>query len=224
MSKKTKEEKQAYNREYYQRNKEKALTKAKEYYENKDKNNLEAVEKQRIAQRAYYARTKNDPERKRVRRACIDSWYQKNKKRILQERKEWRQQMLGTLEYRFKRTIQSSKQRNISFSLSLEQFSEAASQACYYCDNKFCAPVLEGSGLDRIDSSKGYEIGNVVSCGFRCNQIKMDDLSAEEAKAAIQSILKVRYEKEIHNSNQLSSQSISNGSVHQDGEVSSDKD
>jgi hypothetical protein len=51
----------------------------------------------------------------------------------------------------------------------------------------------------------------------------MDDLSVEETKAAVQAILKVRYEKETRNQNPVPSQSISNGSVRQDSEDGGDK-
>lgn len=193
MTKKTKEEKRAYNQEYYQRNKALVLDKAKEYYEsNKDKRSPEDIEKHKARQKIYYARTKDNSARKAVRRACSKSWYESNKDKILQERKEWRKQMLGTFEYRFKRVIQTARQRGIIFSLTLDQFIEAADKQCYYCGGAFCDPVLEGSGLDRIDSNKGYELGNIVSCGFRCNQIKMDDLTMEEAKVAIAAILQFR--------------------------------
>lgn len=125
------------------------------------------------------------------------NWYQKNKKRILKDKKAWRQKMLGTIEYRFKRAIRTAKQRGISFSLTFDQFCEAANHPCYYCGFKFCSQVIEGSGLDRIDSSKGYEVGNVVSCGHRCNMIKNEDLTMEEAKAAIQAIIDVRNKNEV---------------------------
>lgn len=124
------------------------------------------------------------------------NWYQKNKKKILKKKKAWRKKVLGTLEYRFKRAIQTSKQRGISFLLTFDQFKEVVSYPCYYCGFELCSQVIEGSGLDRIDSGKGYEITNVISCGHRCNLIKNEDLTMEEAKAAIQAILKVRNEKE----------------------------
>jgi hypothetical protein len=145
--------------------------------------------------KSYYARTKNDPDRKAVRKACTKAWYQKNKARILKEKRAWREAMLGSLEYRFKRAIQTSKQRGISFTLTYEQYKEAVIQPCYYCNFQLCSQVKEGSGLDRIDSHKGYEPGNVVSCGHRCNSIKNDDLTMEEARAAIQAILKVRHDR-----------------------------
>lgn len=133
-------------------------------------------------------------ERHKKYAALKAEWYQKNRKKILKKKKAWRQKMLGTLEYRFKRAIQTSKQRGIPFLLSFEEYKEAVSHPCYYCSFKLCSQVVEGSGLDRIDSNKGYEVGNVVSCGHRCNSIKNEDLTVEEAKAAIEAILKVRYE------------------------------
>lgn len=184
-----------YNKKYYQNNKEKALSRAKDAYEKKKKLlTPEEKIKHNEHQRQYY----QDNKEKILARgkSCQKRWYQNNKERILQERKEWRQQMLGTIEYRYKRAIQTAKQRQISFSLSLEQYSEVATQPCFYCDNLFCDPVLEGSGLDRIDSDKGYDPHNIVSCGWRCNKIKMDDLTVEEAKVAIQAIVKMRMVKE----------------------------
>lgn len=122
--------------------------------------------------------------------------YKKNRETILQKSKEYRLTQLGSIKYRFRRAIQAAKQREIEFSLTFEQFVEIVNKPCYYCEHKLCNPVIEGSGLDRIDSSKGYEFGNVISCGGRCNLIKNHDLTMEEAKAAIQAILSVRYKKE----------------------------
>lgn len=152
----------------------------------------EDPQKHKARSQNYYIRTRDNPDRKAVRKACTKAWYVKNKKRILQEKKEWRQRMLGSLEYRFKRAIQTAKQRNIMFSLTFEQFIDVADQPCYYCGTKLCSQVMEGSGLDRIDSSKGYEVDNILPCGARCNKIKMDDLTVEETKAAVEAILKVR--------------------------------
>ena len=187
-----------YNRKYYERNKEKALAAAKVRYELTKDQPKTPEQKAKHVERSKksYLKLKNDPMKKARWRAKQAEWYQSNKDRILQERKEWRLQMLGTFEYRFKRTIQQAKQRGIVFSLSFEQFVEAANQPCHYCYGKFCDPVLEGSGLDRIDSDIGYEVGNVISCGWRCNKIKMDDLTMEETEAAIKAILQTRADHE----------------------------
>lgn len=135
--------------------------------------------------------------------ASKSAWYQKNKERILKSKKEWRQKVLGTLEYRYKRAIQTSRQRGIPFLLSFDRFKEVVSTPCYYCGFKLCSQVKEGSGIDRIDSRKGYEVGNVISCGHRCNLLKNEDLTVEEAKAAISAILTLRLVKEYERESQV---------------------
>lgn len=94
---------------------------------------------------------------------------------------------------RFKKAKTSAKHRGISWSLSPEDFEKVTSQPCYYCSNEFCNPVVLGSGLDRLDPSKGYESSNVVSCGKACNTLKMNILSPEETKVAITAILAYRH-------------------------------
>lgn len=47
--------------------------------------------------------------------------------------------------------------------------------------------VLQYNGIDRIDSSKGYEYNNVVSCCKNCNSAKME-LSTDEFKNQIKKI------------------------------------
>lgn len=188
------EKKKARNKRYYQKHKDDILVQAKSSYEKKKKAlTPEQKEEHAKRQRQYYQENKEIILERN--KAPKKKWYFSNRKRILEERKEWRKSQLGSLDYRFKRAIQTSKQRGIQFSLSLDQFKEAVSKPCYYCEFKLCSPVVEGSGLDRIDSNKGYEVGNVISCGHRCNSIKNDDLTMEETKAAIQAILKVRHEK-----------------------------
>lgn len=57
---------------------------------------------------------------------------------------------------------------------------------CYYCHK----PLQEsGSGLDRIDSSKGYTINNVRPCCKICNSAKLE-MSEEEFYSHIEAIYK----------------------------------
>ena len=53
--------------------------------------------------------------------------------------------------------------RRISWTLTLDQYvALQAAGACTYCGG---ALPTNGSGLDRIDNHRGYEVGNVVpSC------------------------------------------------------------
>jgi 5-methylcytosine-specific restriction endonuclease McrA len=77
------------------------------------------------------------------------------------------------------------------WTLDVDVAAELVKQNCYYCgaepkvtgqDNKY----VKRNGIDRLDSSKGYEEGNVVTCCKRCNVAKNDQTSAE-------------YEKQIEN-------------------------
>lgn len=79
----------------------------------------------------------------------------------------------------------SAKSRNILFDLSYADFLTIVAQDCHYCDSKpNMVDIVYGdefihNGVDRIDSSKGYEVGNVVPCCTICNFGK-NDLSYEE--------------------------------------------
>jgi hypothetical protein len=87
------------------------------------------------------------------------------------------------------------KKRKLSWTLTLEEYIELIKQPCYYCNYALGEPVRRACGLDRLNSSIGYEIDNVVSCCYLCNTIKGDRLTPEEAKIAIETILQMRGKK-----------------------------
>lgn len=93
--------------------------------------------------------------------------------------------------YRMNKAKQRSKQRGIEFSLTLEEYSRLINDPCFYCEGKL-GMVQMGTGLDRIDSAKGYAIDNVLSCCGKCNMIKGETFTVEETKAAVKAILTVR--------------------------------
>lgn len=82
----------------------------------------------------------------------------------------------------------SANERGILFNLSKEEFAVFTKEDCHYCgtepnSNKWSngnkekqlnAPPYVYNGLDRVDSSKGYEIGNIVACCATCNRMKLD--------------------------------------------------
>ena len=56
-----------------------------------------------------------------------------------------------------------------SYNLTKEQFNNITKQPCYYCG------IIQEkgfNGIDRMDSIKGYEIENCVSCCTECNMMK----------------------------------------------------
>jgi len=100
-----------------------------------------------------------------------------------------------------------AKRKNRSFNLSKDQFKKITSQNCYYCgikpSNAYTAgqhlqnaiphPTFIYNGIDRIDSSKGYEMDNIVPCCIICNQMK-NDLSQEDFYNHLKKILSWRYQ------------------------------
>jgi len=73
-----------------------------------------------------------------------------------------------------------AKKRNLEWTLSDKQARYLLSQPCYYCGAQpkihKNTHSLNGdfpyTGLDRMDNSKGYLLGNVVSCCPTCNFMK----------------------------------------------------
>lgn len=92
--------------------------------------------------------------------------------------------------------------------ITLEEFIEwyeGQSDSCYYCGVTFdelaelhicrAGGYYAGWDIDRKDSSRGYESGNLVLSCFLCNMAKGDVLNVEEARIignAVQQIWKQR--------------------------------
>lgn len=78
-----------------------------------------------------------------------------------------------------------AKQRGFSFLLSEDEFFSVVTADCAYCGvpassikrqekNTDDWGDFKYTGIDRIDSSKGYEPGNVRPCCGTCNKMKLD--------------------------------------------------
>jgi hypothetical protein len=63
--------------------------------------------------------------------------------------------------------IKGAADRSYTFTLSLKQFAEIVVQKCFYC-----GAIDTLNGIDRVDNSKHYVDGNVVSCCTTCNRMK----------------------------------------------------
>ena len=93
------------------------------------------------------------------------------------------------LKERYKFYENNAKRRNLNFDLTLEQFDAITQKPCVYCgsyngiykDKPF-------SGIDRIDSNKGYIEENIVPCCDICNKMK-GTLTTEQWLQHMQSIL-----------------------------------
>lgn len=80
-----------------------------------------------------------------------------------------------------------ARERNLVWALSIEEFCSLTSQPCFYCGakgtNRSSTRDAYGefvyNGIDRIDSSGGYTVDNIVACCGICNWMK-SNLSKEE--------------------------------------------
>lgn len=126
-----------------------------------------------------------------VKRKEYSKEYRKTEKGI-----KIRKSHLKTPTVRFANAKSAAKSRRKEFTLTQEEYWKEVKKPCYYCNNRLGKQVEYASGLDRLDSSKGYISGNVVSCCRICNVIKSNILTSEETKAAIEAILNIRKKNE----------------------------
>lgn len=139
------------------------------YQQTKIKNHPSVIEK-RI----------NNAERKRLKIELRD------KERA---RKNDRAKYLKETNPKYRRYIDGANKRNIVFGLSVEQFNKVIDNTkCVYCGTP------DNIGIDRVDSSYGYIVGNVQPCCFTCNIMKRKLTHAEFLKV-IHSIYKHSIEK-----------------------------
>jgi hypothetical protein len=76
----------------------------------------------------------------------------------------------------------SARKKGLTFSLSKSDFFNLTQKNCYYCGISPSQSFVRGNpngefiynGVDRVDSLKGYELNNVVSCCKTCNYAKRD--------------------------------------------------
>lgn len=93
---------------------------------------------------------------------------------------------------RYGKAKSSAKERGIEFDLTLDTYLSLVNDEafCYYG----CGSQLSGTGvgLDRLDSNKGYTIGNVVPCCGICNVVKSSVLNDVEMLEVVKLLRKLR--------------------------------
>lgn len=103
----------------------------------------------------------------------------------------------------YSRYKREAKQRNLPWSLSMEDFEKLTSSNCSYCGKapsqssaagrKGCYGDYIYNGIDRKDSKIGYETSNVVPCCKVCNRMK-GDMTSESFIEHVSKIGKNWYE------------------------------
>jgi hypothetical protein len=114
---------------------------------------------------------------------------------------------MGLRKHVFREYIRNAANRDIPMNLKFEEFNELIGQNCYYCgaepivheslidrSNK-SEPMLKHNGIDRLDSSIGYEKDNCVPCCYICNRAKAQ-LGTKEFLAHIKKIYDYRIIRE----------------------------
>jgi hypothetical protein len=96
-----------------------------------------------------------------------------------------------TLPWRYSVGKRNAAQRDRKYTISFGDYVQLIKNPCAYCGKI----VETGHGLDRVDSSKGYELNNVVPCCGACNRHKSFDWTYEEMRVASQAIIQLRGEK-----------------------------
>jgi hypothetical protein len=81
---------------------------------------------------------------------------------------------------RFGQAKRGANKRGFEFTLNLKEYSSLTQSnlKCYYNCGNFVP--MSGIGLDRLDSSRGYVLNNVVPCCGICNATKNSMLSSQE--------------------------------------------
>ncbi len=83
-----------------------------------------------------------------------------------------------------------AKQQGKAWLLSEETWRSIISMPCAYCGLENNSGG--GAGMDRLNNSKGYIPGNVVSCCKECNTARHDNFSPEEMRAIGMAIRQVK--------------------------------
>ena len=65
-----------------------------------------------------------------------------------------------------------AEERDLSFTLTLSEFSDIVSSPCLYCGR--LPEEVNGMGVDRVDNRQGYELGNCVPCCEVDNRAKLE--------------------------------------------------
>jgi hypothetical protein len=89
-----------------------------------------------------------------------------------------------------------AKLRQLSWELTDAQFDQLTADVCFFCGrratnihkSKYNNGDFIYNGIDRIDSSLGYNINNTVACCIICNRAK-SDLSLQEFNSWIQDLM-----------------------------------
>lgn len=176
--------KKEYQKQYYLRNREKALRKRKERYIPSTrilKIKEEIAERVRVYGQKWYQNNKerhaktgriwsSNPENKKKRVRYVQKYTQKNKVKVYNYGKNYNK----TLNGQFRTTKSRAVVKGYEFLLSFDEFTKLVTSSCIYCGES-----KKRIGIDRIDNSLGYTKENSAPCCSMCNYMKKNYLKKE---------------------------------------------
>lgn len=130
----------------------------------------------------------SDPINKQANRDKTRAWRKNNYERALATTRARGK----NISCRFVLGKRQAMRRKKEWLITIEEFKSIIANPCYYCNNKLGPPTEIGTGLDRLDNTKGYIISNIVSCCNFCNTIKSNKLSCSETKKVITLLILLR--------------------------------
>lgn len=103
------------------------------------------------------------PDVKKKKNICTKRWLKENHEAWKESRYKFNRTPKGRFSAAKHRAV---KVKNLSWELTLEQYSAFISLPCHYCGKSLNETSC---GLDRLDNRLGYTLGNVVPCCKDCN-------------------------------------------------------
>jgi hypothetical protein len=138
-------------------------SKQKKRPEVREKRNARGREKKHYANYVEKRRAK-DPEAYRAYRAgCSATFREKNPGYM----SAWKKNKLS---HRVSNIKSGAKQRDIAMNMTDDEIASFVLGSCAYCGK--ASEQGDFNGVDRVDSTKAYDISNVASCCGACNRMK----------------------------------------------------
>ena len=138
---------------------------------------------------ACYSRAYNEKNRVNLRDKALDGYLKDLPEARRRSRERYHRNKYDP-EFKFKRLKIHGPRKNKEVTVTLSEYLSLVSQGCSYCGADLT--FNKGSGLDRIDNSKGYTLDNVLSCCGDCNKLRGNRLTVEETKIAVRAVLNYR--------------------------------
>jgi hypothetical protein len=95
---------------------------------------------------------------------------------------------------RFSRSKMLAAQRGRVWTITLPEYTALLEKGCHYCT----ADLLHrpGTGLDRVDNMRGYELDNVLPCCPPCNRMRNNLVTVTEFEVMMTALLAFRRSQE----------------------------